>query len=534
MDITTVIACVFIVIGAVIMALSIYKFRTMLKIFDISFVTREHLTIKRSFVYHMLLMCFFFVGYIIVLLAYVKQVHIVSELFVGVIFFFGACFVLLTILMQRRMLLSIKSEYLQIKAMSHRLKEEQKNLTKSNELLKQEISEHKRDVEEKSRLEQKLHESKKMEAIGKLAGGIAHDFNNMLSGITGFAEIIKWKYAEENPKLKKYVDTILDTSKRAADLVAQLLAFARKGKYQIVVVNMHETINNVLQIIEHTFDRRIEIVKNLQANYCSVMGDRNQLQNVVLNIAVNARDAMPHGGTLAIHSRVIEITKEYISQHNHEEVKPGSHFLLEITDTGVGMNEETKTRAFEPFFTTKEMGDGAGLGLSSVYGTIKNHGGAIEMYSEFDKGTTFKIFLPIAQKVKSDTQKYKIDVSKCTGNILIIDDEQVVKEMFLEMLKELHFSVTACENGREGVEYYRKNFEDIDLVMLDIIMPKLGGYDCFKQLRKINPKVKTVLVSGHSMNEDARKMMNEGAFAFLQKPFNMKKLSKIVNEALSN
>jgi signal transduction histidine kinase/ActR/RegA family two-component response regulator len=525
------------------MAFSIYKFRAMLRLLNLPSFIEDYKKLRISLIFHQSLMIFFFLGYIIVLFAYIANikivsfayipnVEIISELFVGVIFFFGAVFVLLSIRFQRKILNSIKAKYLQSISISRRLDEEQKNLARINEQLRHEITEQKMDAHERSRLDRQLQQSQKMEAVGKLAGGIAHDFNNMLGGISGFAELIKLRYTENNPDLERYIDTILDTSKRAAALTAQLLAFARKGKYQIVNVNMHETIQNVIHLIIHSFDRRIEVIKDFTADSITVKGDKNQLQNAVISLAMNARDAMPEGGELRFATENIVLKKDDIKSFAYE-VNPGSYFSLTVTDTGVGMDEDTKTRVFEPFFTTKDFGEGSGLGLSGVYGTIKNHQGFIEVESESGKGTDIKVCLPVVEVEDEESITKEIDISQYSGNVLLIEDDEVLKEMISEMLWQLNFSVTTCKDSKEALEYYRKNVNEIDLVFIDLVMPILNGYDCFMELKIIDANVKAIIMSGHSINGDARKILDLGALAFIQKPFNMKELSKAVYKALS-
>jgi signal transduction histidine kinase/ActR/RegA family two-component response regulator len=504
----------------------------MLRLLNLPTFIEDYKKLRTSLILHQGLMVFFFLGYIIVLFAYFAKVKIVSELFIGVIFFLGAIFVLLTIRFQRKILNSIKVKYLQSVSISRRLEEEEKNLIKANEQLRHEITEQKLDAHEKFRLDKQLQQSQKMEAVGKLAGGIAHDFNNMLGGISGFAELIKLRYTENNPDLERYIDTILDTSKRAAALTAQLLAFARKGKYQIVTMNMHETIQNVIHLILHSVDKRIEVIKDFKADSTKVKGDKNQLQNAVINLAMNARDAMPNGGELRFATENTILKKED-TKHFAYEVNPGPYFSLTVTDTGVGMDEDTATRVFEPFFTTKEFGEGSGLGLSGVYGTIKNHQGFIEVESESGKGTAVKVYLPVVEVEDEKSITKKIDITQYSGNVLLIEDDEVLKEMTSEMLWQLNFSVTTCKNSKEALEYYRKNSNEIDLVFIDLVMPILNGYDCFMELKIIDANVKAIIMSGHSINGDARKILDLGALAFIQKPFNMKDLSKAVYKALS-
>ena len=267
--------------------------------------------------------------------------------------------------------------------------------------LARDISERKRAEGEKIQLEAQLRQAQKMEAIGQLAGGIAHDFNNMLGAIVGYTDTLKFKFGSSNAALDKYAGRILDASTIMTDLTSKLLAFARKGKYEMAVINIHDTIQDVIKLIEHTFDRRIRIIQQLAAGTATVLGDRTQLQNAILNLAVNARDAMPDGGNLTFATSVRTISPQDASAYPYK-VAPGPYLELSVIDTGIGMDEAVKARIFEPFFTTKEKGKGTGLGLASVYGTIKSHNGHIEMETAPGKGTSFHAFLPIVEKPQEE------------------------------------------------------------------------------------------------------------------------------------
>lgn len=385
------------------------------------------------------------------------------------------------------------------------------------------ITDRRQAEEEKAHLEEQLRQIQKMEAIGQLAGGIAHDFNNMLGAISGYADMIKRKFAQDNPILEKYVTQIFNSAQRAADLTIKLLTFAHKGKFEKTIVNIHKTIQDAIYLLEHTIDKDITIMQQLNAKPSSVTGDSTQLENAILNLAVNARDAMLKGGTLTFTTEIIDLDEKYIKNHPYE-IKPGTYLMLSVTDTGTGMDEKTKQRIFEPFFTTKGVGKGTGLGLSTVYGIVKNHGGFIEVYSESGKGSAFKIYLP-ATKEAVNRNLTGATTQKGSGSILIIDDEALISDMASEILTDLGYTVTTCSNGQEGVEHYRKHHNKIDLVILDIVMPKMGGYDCFMELKKINPDVRVIISSGYTINGGAKKIMDEGALGFVQKPFKISKLS---------
>jgi PAS domain S-box-containing protein len=395
----------------------------------------------------------------------------------------------------------------------------------------QDMTELKRAEKEKKELEEQLHQAQKMEAIGQLAGGVAHDFNNMLFAISGNANIIKKKFTANNPALSKYINRIASAAVHSADLTTKLLAFARKGKYEVAVVNIHETIQAVISLLEHTIDKRIRIIQHFNANPATIMGDSTQLQNAVLNMAVNAIDSMPDGGELKFTTDIATLDEKYVNSRIYKIV-PGEYLKLTITDTGTGINAKIKNRIFEPFFTTKEQGKGTGLGLASVYGTVKNHDGSIELESEKGKGTAFFIYLPFVDKPYEETKNISDIIQKGSGRILIIDDEELIRDLSKEMLAEMGYTVTTCNDGEEAVEYYKKYYNKIDLLIIDLIMPKRNGYECFMEIKKINPKVKAIVSSGFSIDSEARKVINEGALGFIQKPFGMNELSQVVKDAI--
>jgi CheY-like chemotaxis protein len=372
-----------------------------------------------------------------------------------------------------------------------------------------------------------------MEAIGQLAGGIAHDFNNMLGAISGYAEMIKRKFAEDNPILKKYITRVLDAAVRSADLTSKLLAFARKGRYEIVTVNIHETIQEVINLLEHIIHGRIKTNMHFNAAPASVMGDTSQLQNAILNIAVNSIDAMPEGGALTFVTDIVSLDEEFIDTRPYKII-PGKYLRISIADTGSGMDEEIRSRVFEPFFTTKELGKGTGLGLASTYGIIKNHEGYIEVESKKGKGTEFTIYLPSVDKPSKKTKTVSEKPQKGKGTILVIDDEELIRDIIKDILGELGYTTFTCVDGRQGIEYYKEHHKEIDLVIIDIVLPKINGYDCFVELKKINPHIKAIVSSGQATSDEVEKMIMEGALGFIQKPFEINYLSKMINEALGN
>jgi PAS domain S-box-containing protein len=375
---------------------------------------------------------------------------------------------------------------------------------------------------ERMNLEQQLFQSRKLEAIGQLAGGIAHDFNNMLGGITGFGELIVLKNAAGDPLTRKYAQTIVDIAQRAADLTRQLLTFARKGTQSTETVNLNDIVADIQKITSHTFDRRIKIIGDLCTQSPTVCGDRSLLQNALLNLAVNARDAMPRGGELTFRTRALFLDRHaphVVSGH----LASGAYVILSVSDTGTGMDEKTRAHLFEPFFTTKEVGKGTGLGLSSVYGTIQSHHGYIEAHSREGQGTTFTLYLPLGTNPpEKPALEKKVHFAPGTRTVLVIDDDEAVRIILQEMLKDMGILMIAAQNGREGAAIFSKHHDRIDAVILDIIMPEVNGYDCCIELRKIDPAVRVIVSSGTVQPGVVQNMA--GAVTFLQKPFDTARL----------
>ncbi len=391
-----------------------------------------------------------------------------------------------------------------------------------------------RELEDKRRLENMLHHSQKMDAIGQLAGGIAHDFNNMLAGISGYANIIKRKFAQDDPKLDQYVTTIIKATNRAADLTNKLLAFARKGKYQMVPIDLHRTIEETITILDRTIDKKIRISKKLYAHKQNIIGDPSQVQNALINLAINARDAMPTGGLLTFETAVehMDYTDRRLAEFG---IKAGAYVRLAISDTGIGMDEATLAHIYEPFYTTKGVGKGTGLGLASVYGSIKNHGGHISVRSQPGQGTTFYVYLPLSEQIESErpaTEQIPLAGNK-KASILLVDDEDIVRDLCKTLLLPHGYQVTTCADGVEAIECYKRNRDVIDLVILDMIMPHKNGVETLTEMRHINPNVKAILSTGYDFTEKTQKILTRGVSGFLQKPFDESQLIKTVSEALA-
>ena len=387
------------------------------------------------------------------------------------------------------------------------------------------ITERKQAEEEKSKLEARFQEAQKMEAISTLAGGIAHDFNNLLTTVQGNASLMLYDIDSTHPHYEM-LEEITKQSRSGARLTAQLLGYARKGRYEVKLINL----NGVVEKASYTFGRthkEIAIHQELAEDLFGIKADQSQIEQVLLNLFINAATAMPRGGTLTLNST--NVTHEDIKDTVYD-ARPGNYVQLTVRDTGTGMKEETRERIFEPFFTTKEMGRGTGLGLASVYGIIKGHGGYIHLDSEKGRGTTFSIYLPASDKKIETVAKTAKPLAKGSGTILLVDDEAAVLKVGIKMLKKMGYTVLEAKSGREAIEIYKANKDKIDLVILDMIMPDMGGGEAYDRMKEINPDVKVLLSSGYSIEGQATEILKRGCDAFIQKPFDMAKLSGTIGE----
>jgi len=384
-----------------------------------------------------------------------------------------------------------------------------------------------RDISEQKLLEGQLRQAQKMESLGTLAGGIAHDFNNLLMGIQGRTSLILMDASSSHP-YTEHLKGIEDYVKSAADLTRQLLGFARGGKYEVKPTDLNKLIAKQNQMFGRT-RKEINIRERFDENLWTIDADRGQIEQVLLNIYVNAWQAMPGGGDLRIETGNIHVDDTFIRPYH---VEPGEYVKLSIIDTGVGMDKETQQRIFDPFFTTKDMGRGTGLGLASAYGIIKNHDGFIDVYSEIDKGTTFNIYLPASKKESVKEEEFSNEVVKGTGNVLLVDDENLILEVGREILEKLGYEIMDAKRGKEAIAIYEKNRDRIDLVILDMVMPEMGGGDTYDRLKEINPDIKVLLSSGYSVDGEATEILARGCNGFIQKPFNLKELSQKIREIL--
>ena len=387
-----------------------------------------------------------------------------------------------------------------------------------------------RDISEKKRLEGQLIAAQKMEAIGTLAGGIAHDFNNILSTILGYSSYLKSKVPEGDTTLHQGLEVIENSSVRASELTSQLLAYSRRGKLEVRKINMNRIINSIYQLISKTFEKSIEIAIETEMGLKSVEGDESQLNQVVMNLAINSKDAMPRGGKLKIKT-YSENGFEGITMDDFT-IEPGDYACLVVTDTGIGMDEETRRRVFDPYFTTRKEKGGTGLGMSMVYGIVKGHNGYINIQSAPEEGTEVMIYLPAVGGSEDVSEMIIGEVRGKSESILVIDDEKDILEVVKDILKDANYRVWTSSSGASGLMTFKKKSDSIDLVILDIMMPGMDGKEVLKKMLELEPDLKVLLTSGYSEKDRHHDLLEMGAIGFIEKPFVANRLLLKVGEAL--
>jgi len=385
-----------------------------------------------------------------------------------------------------------------------------------------------RDISERKRMQTAILHAQKIDSIGNLAGGIAHDFNNILASILGSASIMRRRLGEKM-KTAKYVEIIESAARRGSSLTRQLLTFARKTETVAEPVNINALIKETLQLFQRSVSKEIVVVTDLAEEGTEVKGDSGQIQQGLLNLFLNARDAMRNGGTLTITTRLTIADAHTTSQFS--SVKPGPFVVITVGDTGIGMDKATQSRVFEPFFTTKDHG--TGLGLSVLYGVVQNHGGFITMESEVGQGTSFSVFLPrILAKAHAVAQQRRKRLPRGTESILVIDDEVSVCEITRDILSELGYSVCVVHDGKAGIETYRTRQASIDLVLLDVNMPRMGGIEAFEHLKTMNPRLPIIICTGYGRGVIEASRLTGDIHGFMQKPFQLEELAMKVRQVL--
>ena len=389
-----------------------------------------------------------------------------------------------------------------------------------------------RDITERKLLESQLSQAQKMEAVGTMVDGIAHDFNNILQAIAGYIELLLMRKGVNDPD-HKYLSVMDKSTDRAIKLVRQLLLFSRKVESELRPVNLNQEIMNFNDLLEKTIHKMISIEMDLADNLNEINADSLQLERMMMNLAFNARDAMPDGGRLIFETKNVVLDDEYCKIHLGTTV--GENVLFTVSDTGQGIDRKTMPHIFEPFYTTKETGKGTGLGLASVYGIVKNHGGHIMCYSEPNRGTTFKILIPVMkdENAREELRHEKAEeISGGDETILLVDDEENILDIGKEMLERHGYVTITARNGEEAIDLYKRDGSRIDLVILDIGMPGMGGQKCLRELMGIDPEVKIIIASGYSVSKTAKEILEAGTVNYIDKPYRSTDMMKMIRETL--
>ncbi|MBN1980240.1 MAG: response regulator [Chitinivibrionales bacterium] len=386
---------------------------------------------------------------------------------------------------------------------------------------------------ELEKLHEQLKQTEKMIAMGHIAGSIAHDFNNLLTSIIGFAELI-YDVSQSGSRTKQFAHNILLSARHGAQLTSNLLVFAKEGKYRIELLNVHDIITQVINVLFLSLNDRITVTQSLEAAPATTMGDPTLLYNAFLNIVLNARDAIVGHGELTITTNLAK-REELLTHENEFQIMADTYIRICFTDTGIGIDEKIQRLIFKPFFTTKDRGKGIGMGLSAVYDTIKSHKGAITVESTIGKGTTFSLYLPFIDSkpelIQECKQSAQTPGKKC-GTILIVDDEETIRTIAREMLTELGYTVITCRDGIEAIDVYTSAQATIDVVILDVVMPQMDGAQTLSRLRTINPSVKIILWSGYNLSIGNYSRLYTEASQFIQKPFGKSELSQCIDRVL--
>ena len=386
-----------------------------------------------------------------------------------------------------------------------------------------------KDITEWKRLEQQLFQAQKMEAVGQLAGGIAHDFNNILTAIIGYGNLLKAHLEDGLPA--KYLNYILESADRAAKLIQDLLAFSRRQMISPRLVDLNTVIESVQNILSRLIGEDIELSVQLCDGMLPVIADSTQIEQVLLNLATNARDAMSEGGSLFISTELTNIDERFIKTYGYG--RAGEYALITVSDTGSGIDQKIKEKIFEPFFSTKEVGKGTGLGLSMVYGIVKQHNGYINVYSEAGRGTTFRIYLPsMREESHKEKEPDATDLKGGTETILLAEDDFPVKKYIRELLEGVGYTVIEAGDGKEVLEVFSKYKDTIKMLILDLIMPKMNGKEVFAAIRELNPQVKALFISGYSADILHQKKIVEDGYDVISKPVSSAKLLTKVREVL--
>ena len=385
------------------------------------------------------------------------------------------------------------------------------------------------DVTRQQQVEDSLRHAQKLETVGRLAGGIAHDFNNALCGILGYGELLAMKTPDGSP-LRDYAASIVETAQHSRELTSRLLTFSRKGRVMTRPMDIHDSVRLVAELLLRTVDKDLKVDLRLDAQDTTLNGDASQIHNALLNLAVNARDATPPGGRVTFATRNVSFDQP--STDAMPAIPPGRYVEVAVQDTGVGMGPEVMAHLFEPFFTTKPSGQGTGLGLSAVYGVVRDHSGVIRVESRPGEGSVFRVYLPLAEGEVAAVAVPTGARPKGLGTILVADDDKILRRLGAELLAEMGYETVVAEDGLNAVQAFREREGRIDLVLMDMVMPRMNGLDALREMRRIRPDLRVVFMSGYETEVLREGLREERIDGFLQKPYGMAELARAVSEAI--
>jgi two-component system cell cycle sensor histidine kinase/response regulator CckA len=391
------------------------------------------------------------------------------------------------------------------------------------------ITEQKLAEKEKEKLQTQLFQSKKMEAVGQLAGAVAHDFNNILTSLIGYGSLLEMEIPKDNP-LRLYVEQILSSAEQAANLTQSLLAFSRKQTISLRTCSLNDIIIGVEKLLKRLLMEDIELKIIFTEKTLTIMADMSQLDQIIINLSTNARDAMPNGGTLTIETKLLALDTECIDVHGNR--MQGEYTFLSISDTGTGMDDTIKEKIFDPFFTTKEIGQGSGLGLSIVYGIIKQHNGFITVQSKENHGTTFNIYLPLIDAMSEQQQPMSAQIKQGTETILLAEDNENVRRLAKEVLERTGYTVIEAIDGEDAIQQFLRNKDTIDFLIIDAVMPRKNGKEVYNAIKKIKPHMKALFTSGYTKDIIINKGIYDPSYNFLPKPLSPNELLHKVRELL--